>query len=86
MMYKPKRHVYLRCPWCGKKFFKDRCKTFLSKKDRTFTSCSKSCSASFGYLCTHHPDDPRVIYGLQHNVILEYTVQVRDPYSNNDII
>ena len=66
------KRVYLRCPWCGSMFFKDRNKTHIIRGG-LFTACCAECTRNFKALMQINPNDPKVIYGINNNIFLRYT-------------
>lgn len=61
----------LKCPNCGKIFYRRKNKTHLIKGG-TYTSCSRKCSGCFSMKQKNFPDSKEVIEGIVNNIVCEF--------------
>lgn len=63
--------VELRCPWCRKLFQRKHGATYLTKKDKDYTSCSRSCGT---YISSRRRKghDPDLESAIRGNFVREF--------------
>lgn len=68
-----KRVVDFKCPSCGRVFTRLATES-ISKKNKVFYSCSRSCSGKFVARYNKDRDDPSVVKAIEENIIRIYDI------------
>ena len=63
--------VYLRCPWCGTMFFRERRQTHLVKP-ANLDFCCREHAAAYYDLKSKNPNHPIIVYGEANNIWMNY--------------
>lgn len=80
---RPRKYCELKCPNCGKLFYKPKNQTFLQKGGR-YNCCSPKCRGKFSRMIQLHGETIDVEKAISGNIVREYLQYSHDNREQTD--